>query len=143
LISTTTGTRAAHNTFMQVLVEQGIIGALLYMLLSVWVLRQLWQLKQMDKQGLSPQLSLYRAGVGCALTSAYIAGMFSGFLKAEVNIWLLALLAALFSICEKSLEEKQEETRQEQKALDFLPAYERPNRFAFILNHGLNRKRML
>jgi len=57
----TQGRRAAHNTFMQILVEQGIIGALLFVLLNVWVIRQLWRLKQMDARGLSLRLQQFPA----------------------------------------------------------------------------------
>jgi len=136
----TQGRRAAHNTFMQILVEQGIIGALLFVLLNVWVIRQLWRLKQMDARGLSLRLGLYRAGIGSALMAAYAAGMFIGTLKAEVHIWLLALLAALVTICEKSLEVGHEDVELEQRAVDSLSAQKSPNRFALRLQSRQIRK---
>ena len=136
MLSSGTNTRAAHNTFMAVLVEQGIVGALLYLLLSVWVIRELRRLKHMDAQGLPVEFGLYRAGIGCALTTAYVAGIFSSYLKAEVNIWLLALLTALSTICQESLPAQQEEPAQ---ARENVPR----NRFALRLNPGLYGKRPL
>ncbi len=139
----TNGTRAAHNTFMQILVEQGIIGGVLYIVLTVWVVRQLWQLKQMDARGLSPGLALYRAGIGSALTIAFIGGLFGGFLKAEINIWLLAFLATLSPLCEKSVEERQTESIQEKEATPIAVEQERPRRFAPRMNPLHSRKSIL
>jgi O-antigen ligase len=134
------GTRAAHNTFMQILVEQGIVGAVLYVILLLWVARQLWILKRMDKQGLSSELALYRAGIGSALAGAFIAELFLGSLKAEVNIWLLALLAAFSAVCEQSLEEKRQATVPIDGTASAVPAEARPNRFALALHSEYHRR---
>jgi uncharacterized protein HemY len=72
--------------------------------------------------------------------AAYAAGMFGGYLKAEVHIWLIALLAALVPICEKSLEVGREDAEQEQRAVDSLSAQKSPNRFALRLQPGQIRK---
>jgi hypothetical protein len=66
--------------------------------------------------------------------------MFIGTLKAEVHIWLLALLAALVTICEKSLEVGHEDVELEQRAIDSLSAQKSPNRFALRLQSGQIRK---
>lgn len=134
------GTRAAHNTFMQILVEQGIVGAVLYVILLLWVVRQLWILKRMDKQGLPSELGLYRAGIGSALAGAFIAEIFLGSLKAEVNIWLLALLAAFSAVCKKSLEEQREVTVPLAGTDSVVPSEERPNRFALVLHSEFHRR---
>lgn len=136
----TEGSRAAHNTFMQILVEQGVIGGFLYLLLNAWGMRELWRLKQMDAQGLPSELALYRAGVGSALTAAFVGGIFSGFLNAEVNIWLLAFLAALSPLCKKSLEEKHAETLPRDEAVPVGEAQERPRRFAIRFSAAQSRK---
>jgi O-antigen ligase len=137
------GTRAAHNTFMQILVEQGIVGGVLYILLSVWVVRQLWRLKQMDAQGLSPGLALYRAGIGSALTIAFVGGLFGGFLKAEINIWLLAFLAALCTLCEKSVEAQQTEAPQGEEAEPAVVGQKKPRGLAIRLHPLHSRKSIL
>jgi O-antigen ligase len=136
----TQGKRAAHNTFMQILVEQGIIGGGLYLLLCLGVMRQLRRLKQKDTQGLPLELGLYRAGIGSALAAAFVGGLFGGFLKAEVNIWLLAFLGALNVLCENSVREKHGETEQKEEVMPAIVEQARPNRFALRLTSLQNRK---
>lgn len=93
-----TGSRASHNTVMSVLVDQGIPGMLLLLILGVSAFRRLRTLKAMDYSGLSETLGLYRTMIGGALAVAIGAGMFSGYLKAEVQIWCLALLSILWQL---------------------------------------------
>jgi O-antigen ligase len=86
------GRRSSHNTFMSALVEQGVIGAILFLMLWAWVFRTLRRLKR--HVGWSPEMVARIAGVGGALTVVLIAGVFVDYLKAEVQIWLFALLAS-------------------------------------------------
>jgi len=49
----------------------------------------------MDADGLPYDLAAYRMSLAGALTMVIVAGMFSNYIKAEITIWCLALLAAL------------------------------------------------
>jgi O-antigen ligase len=89
--------RAAHNTFMAALVEQGYPGALLYIALQVWIVIGLRRLKSWHRPGETPLL-FFRAALGTALVACFISGQFLNLLKAEVQIWLITLVDVLYSI---------------------------------------------
>lgn len=93
-----TGQRSSHNTFMAVLVNQGIPGAVIFALGVVWVVVTLRRLRRADRQPGNEQVALLHAAVGAALAASFVSGQFTNFLKAEVQIWCLALLAVMSSI---------------------------------------------
>lgn len=99
------GTRSSHNTLLTVLSEQGLIGAMLFFGLLVTAYRQLRSLKPLDEEGLPEALGTYRAAVAGCLASVLVAGMFTDFLKAEVFVWFIGLLAALYELALRSLPE--------------------------------------
>lgn len=89
------GARSSHNTFMSTLVEQGILGATMFLLLWGWVfksclLARRWALAKRPLLEVS-----LMAGVCAGLVVVFIGGQFADFLKSEVQIWLFALLASL------------------------------------------------
>lgn len=102
-LSPETGVRAAHNTFMHFLVEQGYPGAILFIIILVCIASSLLRLKSLDKVGLKPLLAIYRAALGMALTVCFVSGQFSSTLKAEVQIWLIAMLSVLLNLCYESI----------------------------------------
>lgn len=90
-----TGARASHNTFISALVEQGLPGAILYILLWLWVLKSCLQARGWAVRK-RPLLDVSVMAAVCAgLVVVFIGGQFADFLKTEVQVWLLALLAAL------------------------------------------------
>jgi O-antigen ligase len=93
----TRATRSSHNTFMTALVEQGVPGVVLFVALWLWVYRTLVQVKRDTVDGLS-RMAGYSAALGGALTVVFVAGWFVDYLKAEVQVWLFALVASLAAI---------------------------------------------
>ena len=92
------GGRSSHNTFLTALVEQGIPGAILYIAFVVWGWRSVKRLKQMSRTGEFTNLTLYGAAAAAGLTIVLVAGIFEDLLKTEVQIWLAALLCAIFQM---------------------------------------------
>jgi O-antigen ligase len=90
----TDGRRAAHNTFVAVLVDQGIPGAILFLALNAWCIVSLVRGRQSWDEAM-PEDALKRAAVGASLAALFVAGQFSNLIKVEVQVWLLAMLAAL------------------------------------------------
>ena len=106
-LSVNTGLRAAHNTMMAVLADAGLPGAVLFTVLIVWVGYTLWQLKRLDKNGLSSSLAIYRAAIGASLMGLLISGQFLNLFSAEVQIWMVALLASLKDLSFRSVTVQQ------------------------------------
>lgn len=97
------GARSSHNTFMTTLVEQGVFGAAVYVFLWVWIWRKVASLA---RPSCTPELGERRrllvAAVGGALMVVFVAGIFVDYLKAEITIWLTAILAQLDRITSRS-----------------------------------------
>ncbi|MEX2123343.1 MAG: O-antigen ligase family protein [Woeseia sp.] len=86
--------RSSHNTFMSFLVEQGIPGVVLYIMLLIWVTRSAVRLREpmRSSSGLLP--NTYAATV--AILGAIIVGdLFVDYLKFEARVWFLAILMVL------------------------------------------------
>lgn len=113
LLAGNSGRRSAHNTFMAVLVDQGVPGATILIALYFWVGVTLIKQKILDAHGLPPIMGTYRAILGTALFSCFVSGLFLNLLKSEVQIWLLALLASLSVLANHEIERKQDETAQQ------------------------------
>lgn len=89
------GGRSSHNTFMSVLVDQGIPGLILFVIVVLSTAFAMRRLRRMDRLGLPPEIGIYRAATGAALACTLISGIFTNYLKAEVQIWCLALIPIL------------------------------------------------
>ena len=89
------GGRSSHNTVMTVIVEQGIIGTMIYAALALWVAGTLLRLKSLDVWHTQHSLAIYRTGIGAALVSLFVGGMFADYLRLEITIWCLVLLVAV------------------------------------------------
>ena len=103
------GARSSHNTLLSVLVEQGVIGAILYASLLVAVFGQMRRLKPLDDRGLPEGLGTFRAAIAGCLTCVLVAGQFTDYLIAEVFVWCLALAAALYDLAPRALPVKPAE----------------------------------
>ena len=93
-LTKTEGVRAAHNTFLAVLVDEGIFGLIILVALLGWSTVRLCSLKRLDRYGLPASIGTYRAGIAAGLIAYIVAGQFGNFITAEVGIWLLAMVAA-------------------------------------------------
>ena len=93
--ATGTAQRSSHNTFMTALVEQGLIGAVLYLWLNVWILVAMWRLSRLERVHGDARLTTWGAAIGGGLVVIFIAGNTADFLMAEVLFWLCAGLVSL------------------------------------------------
>ncbi len=92
---TESGGRSSHNTFISTLVEQGFPGAIMFSLLWLWVMKNFLVARRWVNAR-RPLLDVGVMAATCAgLVVVFIGGQFADFLKAEVLVWLLALLAGL------------------------------------------------
>jgi len=84
------GARSSHCTFLTTLVEQGAPGAVLYWLMVFWVFKHTLLFK---KNNLSNYL--YMLMISSSLTAVFVSGIFVDYLKVEIQIYCIALLASL------------------------------------------------
>ncbi len=89
------GARSSHNAFMTVLVEQGIPGAIMFVIMLRWVGRSIVAMKRRALEQQNPWIAIHAGAVGAALLVVLIGGLFADFSKCEVQIWMFALLAAI------------------------------------------------
>ncbi|MEL7186306.1 MAG: O-antigen ligase family protein, partial [Pseudomonadota bacterium] len=86
--------RASHNTFMTMLVEQGIPGAIFYFMLLLWMARTCLRLRRpmRDREGLIPQTY---AAVVAVLAAITVGDLFVDYLKFEARLWFISILMVL------------------------------------------------
>lgn len=87
--------RSSHNTFMTTLVEQGLPGAVLFLVLCLWMARSALELARLGREQPPDRQTLFHVAVGGALACVLVAGVFVDYLKAEIQVWCIALLAVL------------------------------------------------
>jgi hypothetical protein len=85
--------RASHNTFFTMLVEQSIPGVAVYFLFIFWGLRAVWQMRARQRTDASVYAA-YGGAAAAALAVVLVAGLFTDYLMAEVQVWMVALLSA-------------------------------------------------
>ena len=91
--------RSSHNTFLTALVEQGLIGAALYLALVAWVLATIVRLFGMSsRKARDPELVMLACGLCAGLVTVLVAGMATDYLIAEVQFWLIGLLVSALRI---------------------------------------------
>ncbi|MGE3666323.1 MAG: O-antigen ligase family protein [Steroidobacteraceae bacterium] len=95
---TETGERSSHNTFISTLVEQGVPGAFLFSILWLWVLKSCLAARRAARANRPLLEASVMAAVCGGLVVVFIGGQFADFLKAEVQVWLFALLAGLAAV---------------------------------------------
>ncbi|MGH8218545.1 MAG: O-antigen ligase family protein [Steroidobacteraceae bacterium] len=87
----TGGERASHNTFMTMLVDQGIPGAVLYVALLMWTYRTLRvAARKGPTLGRFPVAAL--PALAAAMTAITIGDLFVQYPKLEVRVWFISLL---------------------------------------------------
>lgn len=90
--------RTSHNTLMTTLVEQGVLGLLLFIALLVWLLASTLRVRGMSKRGVDPELVTLSAATCGALMVVIVAGSATDYLMAEVQFWLFAALVSAFQL---------------------------------------------
>jgi O-antigen ligase len=93
--------RSSHNTFLTTLVEQGILGALLFTAMLLWVLRTAYRIRRLNRIVDDPEL-LTLGGTACAaLVVIFVSGISTDYLLAENQFWLLGALVSMLQLAEQ------------------------------------------
>jgi O-antigen ligase len=106
------GSRAAHNTYLQTLVEHGVIGLiiiLLMMLHSLLLLRSSLK-KIQETQKTNSFLGLSVFALALSLSTTIFAGLTSSRVFYEFFWWQIALSVVMYSLVKKSLNSTPDST---------------------------------
>lgn len=95
-LSTFSGKRSSHNTFMSLLVDHGVLGAAVYLLLLLWIYRALRKLYH-PEQALSPLLTSLLPGIAASLAALTVSDQFVPNVKYELRYWLLTFLMLMLA----------------------------------------------
>lgn len=107
--------RASHNTFMTMLVEHGIPGALFYIVMLLWEYMSLRKLAITFKQDSSFMPTLFPA-VAAVLAGITVGDMFVSYAKFEIRVWYLAILMAMLNLVAQRQVVRQSESRSRQQS---------------------------
>ncbi|MDH3468437.1 MAG: O-antigen ligase family protein [Gammaproteobacteria bacterium] len=89
--------RSSHNTFMTLLVEQGIPGVVIYIALMLWIVRMVFRLRHRMRQSEGLLATTYAATVAI-LAAITVGDQFVDYLKFEARFWFIALLLVLVKL---------------------------------------------
>lgn len=117
------GARAAHNSVMAALVSYGFLGAGLYLALYAWSAKQLFRLRRIAEADRDTDIGIFAAMFGAVLASVFVSGIFSNYVFAEVQFWMIGMIAAAVN-----LPEVRERSGVRQPAHDERPGRRRTHR---------------
>ena len=90
--------RSSHNTALTALVEQGLIGATLYVFLIVWLIGAGFRIRRMDKQGANPELTTIGSTLCAAIAVVLVSGLATDYLLTEVQFWMFGGLVSVLQL---------------------------------------------
>jgi O-Antigen ligase len=85
------GRRSSHNTFLTMLVEQGIPGALLYVGMVLWVLASLRSVARSQATSAESAAATLFPAVAGSLVAIIVGDLFVQYPKFEIRFWFLTL----------------------------------------------------
>lgn len=91
------GSRSSHNTFMTMLVDHGIPGAVAYLVMVFWLATSLLRLRRALRDG-DDLLSQMLPAVAGALVAITVGDLFVQYPKLEVRFWLFTIVMAMLSM---------------------------------------------
>jgi len=94
----THGARASHNSIMSVVTDQGVPGIVISLFALAAIIQMFRRMRQYSRAGHDPTVALMGASCCAALVTVWTAGLFTNYLRAEVQIWCLAMLAAIIQL---------------------------------------------
>lgn len=89
------GARASHNSIMSVITDQGIPGIIISAFALLAIITMFRRMRSYAHRGEDPTIALMGASCCAALVTVWTAGLFTNYLRAEIQIWCLAMLAAI------------------------------------------------
>jgi len=96
------GGRSSHNTFLSTLVDQGIPGLILWLMIVTRLSKYSRDVRKFSANSDSNNLCWLNAGIGAAIIVILAGGMFAPFLRAEIYVWLIACQCSIYTIAKSN-----------------------------------------
>jgi len=93
--------RSSHNTYLTLLVEQGVVGGVFALLLVLWLMRTSLKLKKRVPNHETVLLCVYPSALAI-LSAILVADVFVDHLKMEVRMWYIAVLLVVMNLAKRS-----------------------------------------
>ena len=91
------GVRASHNTFMSMLVEHGVPGGAIYLIMLILIVRRVRMVSSRTRHS-AGFVAAMLPGVAGSLAAMIVADMFVPYMRFEVRIWFICLLWVLWRL---------------------------------------------
>lgn len=92
------GARSSHNTIMSVVTDQGVPGIILMVIAAFAIFSMMRTLKKIEATAANRTVALMGASICGSLICVFVSGLFTDYIKAEVQLWCIALLVASLEI---------------------------------------------
>jgi hypothetical protein len=102
-LTTEAGVRSSHNTFLSMLVEHGLPGAMIYITAIVLIAKRALMVFRRAK-GTGNFVSVMLPAIAGSLAAMVIADLFVPYMRFEVRIWFVCLLWTLWRFQEQQAE---------------------------------------
>jgi O-antigen ligase len=91
--------RSSHNTFLTLMVEQGVPGVIFYVALLGWCANSLRRLRHALRSigGLLPAVL---PAIGASIVAIFMGDMFVDYIRHEARIWFVALILVIFKLAD-------------------------------------------
>lgn len=89
--------RSSHSTLLSALVEQGLPGITIFLALIGWLAFAILKMRRWAKVDppIDGKVLLYGAAAAASLASLFVSGLFTDYIKTEVQVWMFAILASV------------------------------------------------
>jgi len=90
--------RSSHNTFMSILVEQGVVGTVIYAALLIWLVAVFVQMRRLQRSEADREALTLAGTAWAAIVVVLASGLGTDYLMAEAQFWFYAALVSALQL---------------------------------------------
>lgn len=114
------GRRSAHNSLLAILVDFGLVGLMLYLLMHARLVLRIRSINR-TLQPEETEAGAMLAGMGGVLGIVVISGQTSNYYHAEIQYWMLALITVMYNLRQQDAMTAQAAAEEAEAAVSNTP----------------------